>query len=149
MISVALLLGLGFVLALTPLILSMNPSAKAIAEVRSFDSTNTPVGKITEIRYGDRSVLVARHSDTQYTVFSTSKFQFDSGQEYFYIYPGSIYCASFSMSQTSISCDDFDGRVRPMWDLSGQPLDAGDFALEVLSYSVMKTTVRFGSGAKS
>lgn len=141
-----LLIGVG--LALTPLLQSLKPNAKARANVPTFTASDIPLGFYKAMAHGDFSLVVVRPRVNEYSIFWTGP-RGITDRDYYVIHPGPIECYEFIITERTIRCEGPD-IPSPEWTFDGRPAQGSPSwvpELELLPYTVLGDTVRFGNGA--
>ena len=143
------LLCAGVIGAVTPFFLSLSPSAKAKAEVPTFNMSDVPIGSLQLIDRGDFSLVIARPSSDRFAIFEAMHVD-NIARPYYMIWPGHIECHTFQLTTEGIACEGFYNEPSVGWRFDGTPMsDAPDWlpAIELMPYSILGDTVRFGAGA--
>lgn len=152
MYVVAGLVLVGVVLGAYPLIKSLSPNAKALANVRTLSAAKVPVGSLQIFEEGGAALIVARPKPGEFLIFEAFRLSEAHSQPRYLVASTSIECSDFELTAKTVRCRGLD-RPSPEWTLDGKLLsDIHEKVhwypdLEPLPYSVLGDTVRYGRGA--
>ena len=140
---VALMFFVGLSLFFYPFVVSMSPSAKAVASVPSLALSEVPVDTLTEFNDGDVSRFFYRSKEDRFLIFDAYK---NSWGYFIWRDGGRAECHEIRLEGDAILCFMYN-QVHIRWTLSGQPDSWWAPDIDMVPYKVSGNRVRYGPGA--